>query len=132
MKVKILAAIIFAGVVWLLPGCQVPKIASLREAGTVEASPGQTVATTKIQIRDGRFVPDKIAVHKGDTVTFTNADSTSHVVASDPYPDDSDLPDLFSPPIYRNSSYRYTFSEWGFWGVHLEENPSVLAKIVVK
>jgi len=39
---------------------------------------------------------------------------------------------LYSPPLYPNGKYEYSFNLYGTWGFHLEDNPSVSGKIVVE
>lgn len=111
-----------------LSGCADLKIKSVRDETNVESS---VVEINTIEIKDDRLIPDKITVALEETVVFINHDKDPITIASDPHPDHSDLPDLYSPPIYQGSTYNYTFKKEGFFGFHLEHNPSISGLIVV-
>lgn len=112
----------------IVSGCSTPKIKSLSDE---ETTPTQVKSTNQLTIREGQFVPDKISVRAGDEVIFTNEDNTPCIIASDPHPEHDQLPDLYSSPIYEGKSYNYVFKERGYFGVHLEGNPSIKAQIIV-
>lgn len=118
--------IVFGG--FVLTGCKAPEIKSIRNTETSESI---VYKTTKVKIKNGQFIPDKITVAKKSEVTFTNLDNQSYIIASDPHPEHSELPDLYSPPIYTGRSYKYIFQKEGYFGVHLEENPSIKGQIIV-
>lgn len=127
------ALIVLAAILSItLSGCTLPQIKGIRDEPQEETVSPEPVRTTGVAIRDNQFDPKIIAVTAGQTVTFINFDKSSHTIASDPYPDNSDLPDLYSPPVYKNESYKYTFQKTGTFGYHLQENPSVRGEVVVE
>lgn len=125
---KGVSALFFVSLTLFLSGCTSPEIKSVRE---VESPESIVYETTKMKIQNARFVPEKITVKLGSEVTFTNLDDQSYIIASDPHPEHTDLQDLYSPPIYTGKSYKYVFSKEGYFGVHLEENPSIKGQIIV-
>ncbi len=128
---KILTFLIVLVYSLILSGCAAPQVQSLRET----ASPGRsstTVTTSIIEITKNGFEPANITVSAGETIIFKNLDDKAHQVAADPHPTHDVLPELFSAQIYKNGSYRFVFNKKGSFGAHLEDNPSVLTKIIVK
>lgn len=88
-------------------------------------SSGQVVIT-----KDG-FSPITIQIKKGDSVTWTNKDSSIHQVAADPYPSHSSLPPLDSGPLNANDSYNFPFEKSGTYTYHDEINPLKLKGTVI-
>jgi len=117
------------GVVWFLNGCTTPSITSIRDQAT--ATPNSPISTNFVTISLGRFNPQNIQIAIGESVVFQNLDSTTHHIASDPYPKNDILPDFHSDTLFKNEAYSYTFHQVGTFGYHLEENPSVEGKITV-
>lgn len=109
-------------------GCEGPSIKTVRETAIPESS---VVATNNVQIQNGQMTPDTISINVGEEIVFTNLDKQTHIIASDPHPEHSELPDLYSPPLYQNKSYKYLPKGEGSFGVHLEENPSIKAQVIV-
>lgn len=109
-------------------GCTSPSVKTVRDTERTESS---VVLTNKIKIQNGQMIPDKIQINQGTKVSFINQDKTPQIIASDPHPEHNQLPDLFSPPIYQGKTYSYTFASEGNYGVHLEDNPSIKAQIIV-
>lgn len=116
---------------FIFSGCSAPKVQSLRDAASPESS-AVVVTTSIIEITKTGFKPDTITIPPGETVIIKNSDDTVHQVAADPHPTHDVLPDLYSSPIYKSESYTYRFLKEGTYGLHLEDNPSVLATIIVK
>lgn len=114
-----------------LSGCAAPQVQTLRESASPVRS-STVVTTSVVEITKNGFKPSAINVSVGETVIFKNYDDAPHQVAADPHPTHDVLPHLFSAQIYKNRSYRFVFDQQGSFGVHLEDNPSVLAKIIVK
>lgn len=73
-----------------------------------------------------------VSINVGDTVKWTNMDTTAHTVASNPHPTHTDLPGFVSGSIAKNASYSYTFTKAGTWGYHDHLNPSLKGSVVVK
>jgi plastocyanin len=116
-----LAALIFvvggASVLWLVRD----------NATEVEAAPAATV-----QITPTGFVPQTIKVKKGEVVTWVNADTKPHQVASDPHPSDDGLDTLNSDePLAEGESYTATFEESGTFTYHDEADPIGFTATVV-
>jgi len=90
------------------------------------ASTDQTQSTNKVTIANMAFSPSQITVNKGDTVTWTNNDSTAHTVTSDTGSE------LNSGDIQPGSTYSHTFSQTGSYQYHCSIHPYMRATIVVK
>src|SRR5258708_6566575 len=71
------------------------------------------VQQAQVSILSGGFLPATISVKAGTAVTFTNEDTTPHIVASEPYPSHSALPDFVSPALASNDSYTFIFEKKG-------------------
>lgn len=130
---KTILPIIFAGALALmLCGCVNVSVDTIRNDPLVYAPSPIPVATDAINIENGDFSPKIIDIARSTTVTFTNRDATRHLIVSDPHPAHNELPDLYSQWLVENESYKYQFIKSGTFGVHLEDNPSVSAKIIVR
>ena len=78
------------------------------------------------------FVPADLIVKPGTHVQWVNQDEVEHQVASNPYPEHTDLPDLFSPePLLGGESYTYTFGSAGTYQYHDNLNPYINGTIQV-
>jgi plastocyanin len=115
-----------------LTGCTTPQIKSIRDTATPPSSASIPEKTNLVTISNNKIEPAAIEVSAGDTVIFQNSDQKPHQIASDPHPAHTDLPDLYSPPIYEKDTYSYTFTKVGTWFYHLEDNPSIRGEVVVK
>ncbi len=74
-----------------------------------------------------------VEVTAGSTVTFRNADTTPHGVASDPHPVHTGLPGFDAGgPIAPGETYEFTFTSPGTFGFHNHLNPSLRGTVVVK
>ena len=111
-----------------LTGCNMPKIAKL----SPDVSPQMAKPTNEMEITKDGFLPQDIEVAVGQKVIFKNTDRAPHTIASDPHPTHDILPNLYSTPIFKDQTYEYTFKKAGAFGIHLEDNPSISGKIVVK
>ena len=116
----------------LTTGCTSPKVESIRNDPLVYAPSPTPIATNSISIKDGRFSPQVIEIGLGETLVLTNLDNARHLVVSDPHPEHDQLPDFYSDYLIENEDYSYTFKATGAFGIHLENNPSVSAKIIVR
>lgn len=116
----------------LLTGCINPNVDSIRNDPEVYAPSPIPVNTNIISITNNAFSPQIIEIAKGETISVVNLDNTRHLVISDPHPEHNKLPDFYSDYLILNESYKYTFTKSGNFGIHLEDNPSVSAKIIVK
>ena len=124
------------GVVALLflTGCNSLKILSLREEQVEGNSSSDDLVkkTDTVLIKNGTVWPRNITVGEGDRVKFINKEGPPQRIYSDPHPAHSDLPEFYSPPIYPGEVYEFVFTKTGFWGYHLEDNPSVSGQVIVR
>jgi plastocyanin len=81
-------------------------------------------ATVKISILAEEFDPEIISVKVGDTVTWTNEDSTPHMVTSD-------QGDFMSPLLDKGEKYSYTFKTSGQFEFYDHMNVEMGGFIVV-
>lgn len=128
MKKKILPFLIL---VLFLPlfGCVNLQVKTVRET---EQEDTQVYKTNQIIIKNDKLIPDKISIRVGDEVSFKNQGDSPIIIASDPHPEHSEAPDLYSAPIYSGQTYVYKFSVEGRFGFHIEENPSISGRVIVK
>lgn len=80
-------------------------IITLLAAATL--APSTFAATKTVDITRLGFVPDRLTIDPGDTVTWTNKDSTQHQVV----PDQAAFP--ASPALQANQAYSYRFDRSG-------------------
>lgn len=86
-----------------------------------------------IRITPEGFNPATLKVTAGTTVRWINNSNDPVQVASNPYPDRSDLPDLFSAePLAPGDSYEYTFRKAGTWGYHNVGKPTLGGTVTVE
>ena len=88
------------------------------------AAPAATPAAT-VDITQEAFVPDKLDVAAGTTITWTNNDSVPHSVTANDGKFDSG-------PIQPGTMYRWTAKEAGAIAYHCIFHPSMTATITVK
>ncbi len=117
-------------IMFLLCGCQNLQIKSIRDYGASATVTAQL--TSSIKIENGAFSPSRAQMSAGQEITIINLDSTSHQVACDPHPTHDSLSDCVSPILYHGDQFSYKIKNEGEYGFHLEDNPSVTEKIVVK
>jgi plastocyanin len=83
-------------------------------------------ATKGVEVTHAGFTPSKMKVDYGDTVTWTNRDTTSHQVVSDR----GEFP--ASPVLEPNKTYTYTFMKSGNFGYRDASNPKNRGTVVVR
>jgi len=88
----------------------------------------------KVAITSSGFVPATITIKAGDTVTWTNQDSSQHQVATDPYPTEDALAGFKAEiPTAQNLTYSYKFTKVGTYTYHDHLNPlKFKATVIVK
>ncbi len=85
-----------------------------------------------IVISDKGFTPPVITVKVGTKVTWFNKDVQPHWPASDPYPENSDLPNLNAKNgLKQGETYSYVFDQVGHWGYHDDLNPELTGTVIV-
>lgn len=78
-----------------------------------------------IEIKDFAFVPAKITVRSGTTVTWINMDGAPHTVSEDNY--------IFeSGTIGKGESYTYTFDSAGMISYYCNFHPYMTGSVAVK
>ncbi len=98
----------------------------------VDSGPVASEGVNEIAIKNSTFSPAIINIKKGTKVTWTNLDSVSHQIKSDPHPGHTDLPRLSSDALNYNQSYSYTFDKAGGFGYHCEIHPNMDGWVIVK
>lgn len=127
-KIKILTVFFLLSIV--LCGCSGINVKSMRE-NEAELAKASAVVTNTITIENNEFTPKVAFVSAGTKITFTNIDNKAHQVASDPHPTHTDLPALNSGILYKGESFSVTIDIPSEYKFHLEDNPSVIGKIIV-
>lgn len=89
-------------------------------------------AANAVAIKDFAFSPATLTVKVGTTVTWTNQDSAPHQIASDPHPQHTGLPGLFSDSLGKGQSYSFTFDKAGTLGYHCHLHPNMKGTIIVE
>lgn len=83
-----------------------------------------TAEAVRIEITATGFEPKELTVAVGTTVEWTNNDTQSHWVASDPYPIHTNLVGFEADQaLERGATYRYTFTKTGTWTYHDHSRP---------
>lgn len=106
-----------------------PPTGIIDRVGT-QATP---VSIAPVSTTAAGFSPSTMTVAKGTTVTFQNADTKPHWVASKPHPVHTGLPGFDAgAPIPPGQGYSFTFNETGTFGYHDHLNPGTQGQIVVQ
>ena len=94
---------------------------------SVAQSSGATAnapAVLHVAMKNMKFDPPKLEIHKGDTVEWTNDDITPHTATAPPFFD--------SGSIASDKSWRHTFTESGDFPYGCTFHPEMKAVITVK
>ena len=102
-------------------------------SGTTAGTTAATSATTSagggganaVSIANFAFSPASITVKVGDSVTWTNNDSTTHTVTAD---DNS----FSSGDLAPGATFSFTFSKAGTFAYHCSIHPSMTGTVVVQ
>ena len=84
-----------------------------------------TGQTYNVAIQNFAFSPASMTIHAGDTVVWTNMDSTAHTVTSD------SGSELASQSIGNGQTYSHTFNTAGTYTYHCSIHPSMHGTITV-
>ena len=76
-----------------------------------------------VRIQDSTYDPDSITISPGNTVEWTNLDSTNHAVVGT---------DFSSGNITNQDSYEHTFNKKGTYNYHCSIEPSMKGIVIVK
>ena len=94
-------------------------------AAGAPASQGAPAADAKVQIDQYAFLPQRITVKPGTTVTWTNDDDDSHTVASSSK--------LFkSKALYTADKFSFTFTTPGTYDYFCSLHPHMTGAVVVE
>lgn len=93
---------------------------------TQAPSGGNTSTGNNIEIKNFAFSPSTLTIKVGETVTWTNNDSTSHTVTSD------SGNELSSGSISPSQTYSHTFNTAGTFDYHCSIHSSMKGKIIVE
>lgn len=85
-----------------------------------------------ISIESNRFIPTSTTVSVGDSITFTNNDTTAHQISSDPHPTHTIYPPLNLELLNTGESGNVAFTKKGIFGYHDHLNPSIKGQVVVE
>lgn len=84
-----------------------------------------------VMITDSGFDPPEVTIRKDGTVTWINDDTTAHVIYSDTFPLEGNLPGLSSRTLSTGEGYSYTFNRTGTFGYHCRIHPSMKGSVTV-
>jgi len=83
------------------------------------------VSVQTIDMTSYTFIPDKVTIKVGDTITWINDDSVGHKIQSDT--------GLFSSPtMIRGEKYERTFLVAGSYPYHCAIHPSMVGTVIVQ
>ena len=82
-------------------------------------------ATAAVTIKNFMYMPTKLTIAKGTTVTFHNADSTNHTVTANGH-------SFNVSNLAPGRSAKVTFSRPGTYAYHCTFHPFMKAEIIVK
>jgi plastocyanin len=88
------------------------------------AANANATAVIRVVMKNMKFDPPKLEIHKGDTVEWTNEDITPHTATARPLFD--------SGPIASDQSWRHTFTEAGDFPYTCTFHPEMKAVVTVK
>ncbi len=89
-------------------------------------------ATHNVTIENFAFGPAELKIKVGDSVTFTQKDSTPHTVDTDPHPTHTQLPGFDSGTLTQGKTYTFTFTKKGTFTYHCSPHPSMMGTIIVE
>ena len=90
------------------------------------AAPPVRAAEVGVDISDFAFNPATVTIQVGDTVTWTNNDSTAHTATS------ADDEGLFDGEMAPGASFSFTFTEAGTFDYICELHPEMEGTVVVE
>ncbi|WP_274363194.1 multicopper oxidase domain-containing protein [Paenibacillus thermotolerans] len=97
---------------------------SSSQSGDIPSEPLGSIDPLTVEIRKGEFVPNKLTVKKGQTVTWVNKDTDIHTVY--------DLTDVFqSKNLLSNDIFTFQFMTEGSYTYYCSTHPIMQGEIVV-
>ena len=94
---------------------------------STDASAGQAVEATVVDIKDSAYAPAKIQVKKGTKVTWVNQDSLRHDISPDTESDNFKASELLG----KGESYSFTFNTVGTYTYHCTPHPFMKGTVEV-
>jgi plastocyanin len=108
------------------PGmCVVTALAVAALAAGALASEGAQAADTKVQIDQYAFLPQRITVKPGTTVTWTNDDDAPHTIASS-------AKVFKSRPLDTGDKFSFTFTTPGTYAYFCSVHPQMTGTVTVE
>jgi plastocyanin len=98
--------------------------AATPKATQAAATPTSAAAGASVEAKNFAFNPKTVTIKVGDTVTWTNQDSTTHTVTGDGGIDSGNL----AP----GKSYSKTFDTAGTFNYHCSIHPSMTGQVIVQ
>lgn len=103
-----------------------PSMINANNPGNTKSGNIQTTPIHDIVIQNFAFSPLTITINKGDTVIWTNMDSTAHTVTSD------SGSELSSSTFTKGGTYSHTFNTVGTFSYHCSIHTSMKGKVIVQ
>jgi len=101
--------------------------------GTPDAPVTQgTAKNVAVSIEANVLNPAEVTINVNDTVIWLNKDSVNRIIASDPHPAHTLLPELVSGNLSANQTYSFKFTKAGTWTYHDHNNPTLKGTVIVK
>lgn len=100
-----------------------------QKPATPTEAPAETPAvptsskTVEVTIQNFAFNPESVTISPGDTVKWTNMDSTAHTITGT---------DFSSGNLNKGDSYENTFTKAGTYDYHCSIHPSMTGTVIVK
>jgi plastocyanin len=124
---RTLATLAIAGLL-TVAACGGGASATPSSAGSSAAAPsaagGSAATGAAVEIKNFAFNPSTLTAKVGDTVTWTNSDSTAHTVTWD---DGS----VDSGNLAQGATFKHTFDKAGTFSYHCKIHPNMKATITV-
>lgn len=114
------------------PAADVGLVRTAQADPAADAGPAAAAGRlTVVYTAEGEFVPKRLDIETGETVTFVNASGWNVWPASNIHPTHEILPE-FDPqrPILPGESWSFTFDEAGYWRYHNHELATEVGMIV--
>ena len=96
-----------------------------------EAVDMRNKAEVLIDMKDFRFVAEKIRVSRGTKITWTNSDEAAHYVNTDSHPAHTYYPPQNSPLLKKGDSYSLVFTEPGVYPYHCSAHARVMTGMLI-
>lgn len=135
----VIVVVILAGWYFMRPkGTTAPEVTqpapdpTASESASPQASPSATMTEKVITISSTGFSPKSITIKAGESITWTNNDSSNHTVNSAPHPAHTDYPLLNLGVIKNGESKSLAFPKAGTYKYHDHLNPSLFGSVTVE